>query len=451
MLEVLIAIIVLIGVGYAISKKQNATIVLAVGGLALLFASVILGHPVLSPEETTGLAFLDPFKKVELVFIKNLGNVGLTIMILFGFSSYMNLIGANEVTVDLMTRPLNKIKSKYLLIPIIFLLGNLLALVVPSASSLAVLLMATLFPVLTRVGVSPLAAGAVITTAATIMPTPLGADNILAAETFGMPLMDYVGAHAKISIPTIFIMAIAHYFWQKYLDKKDSGVVGKIDQSKVAKLSENLPPKYYAVLPILPLILVLFFSLVLDMEVGLVTISIVSLVIAVIVEAIRKRNFVQVSKDINEFFKGMGNGLAMVVTLLVAASLLVEGLKALGIVDMIMNSVQDLNGAGIILVLAFSGITALIGFISGSGLAVFYASIELLPGLAAGVGVSGAMISLPMQMVANLIRSISPVAACVIIVCSLTGTSPMNIVKRTSVPIITGIISVLLLSILTFS
>lgn len=447
MIEVIIAIAVLIGVGYLISKKYNSTIVLAIGGIALLFAAIALGHPVLSPEETTGIMWLDPFKKVELLFIKNLGNVGLTIMVLFGFSSYMSLIGANEVTVDLMTRPLNKMKSKYLLIPVIFLLGNLLSLVVPSASSLAVLLMATLFPVLTRVGVSPLAAGAVITTAATIMPTPLGADNVLAAETFGVPLMEYVTAHAKISIPTMILIAIAHYFWQKYLDKKDKDKgLGKIDESKIKKLSENLPPKYYALLPILPLILVLFFTLVLDIEVGLVTITVISLIISVIVEALRKKDFAVVSKEVGEFFKGMGNGLAMVVTLLVAASLLVEGLKALGIVDMIMNSVQNLQGAGLILMLAFSGVTALIGFISGSGLAVFYAAIELLPGMATSVGVNGVMLALPMQMIANLIRSISPVAAVVIIVCSLTGTDPLKIVKRTSVPIITGIISVLILS-----
>lgn len=450
MFEIIIALAVLVAVGYFISKKYNATIVLAIGGLVLLFASVALGHPILSPEETTGIAWIDPFKRIELLFIKNMGNVGLTIMVLFGFSSYMNLIGANEVTVDIMTKPLNKIKSKYILIPVIFLLGNCLSLVVPSASSLAVLLMATLFPVLTRVGVSPLAAGAVITTAATIMPTPLGADNVLAAETFGMPLMDYVIAHAKISIPTILLIAVAHYFWQKYLDKKE-GNLGNIDKSKLAKLNDNLPPKFYAILPILPLILVLFFNLVLNTEIGLVTISIISLVISVIVESIRKKDFIKVSQDITEFFKGMGNGLAMVVTLLVAASTLVEGLKSLGIIDMLMDSIQGVNGAGVLLVLAFSGITALIGFISGSGLAVFYAAIELIPALATGVGVNGIMISLPMQMVANLIRSISPVAAAVIIVCSLTGTSPMKIVKRTSVPIITGILSVVILSIVMFS
>ncbi|MBM6860082.1 C4-dicarboxylate transporter DcuC [Clostridium saudiense] len=450
MLEVIIALVVVIGVGYLISKKYNATIALAVGGLLMLFAAVLLGHPVLSAEETTGILWLDPFKKIEISFIKNLGNIGLTIMTLFGFSSYMNLIGANEVTVDIMTKPLGKIKSKYILVPVIFLLGNLLSLVVPSASSLAVLLMATLYPVLTKVGVTPLTAGAVIATTATIMPTPLGADNVLAAETFGMNIMDYVIAHAKVSIPALLVVAVAHYFWQKYLDKKDkSNNEVKIDESKLAKLNKDLPPKYYAILPILPLILVLLFNLVIkDVNIGLVTITFISLIVAVIIELIRKRNCVKVLEDMNEFFKGMGSGLAMVVSLLVAASLLVDGLKALGIVDMITNSVQNLQGAGTILTLAFSGVTFLIGLISGGGLSVFYASVEMIPELAAAVGVSGPMIALPMQMVANLVRSISPVAACIIVVCSITGTSPMQIVKRTSVPIMTGIVAVLVLSII---
>ncbi len=450
MLEIIIALLVVLGVGYLIYKKYNATIALAVGGIILLFAAVILGHPILSPEETTGIVWLDPFKKIEISFLKNLGNIGLTIMTLFGFSSYMNLIGANEVTVDIMTKPLGKIKSKYVIVPVIFLLGNLLSLVVPSASSLAVLLMATLYPVLTKVGVTPLTAGAVIATTATIMPTPLGADNVLAAETFGMNIMDYVIAHAKVSIPSLIIMAVAHYFWQKHLDKKQSlSNEVKIDESKLAKLNDNLPPKYYAILPILPLILVLFFNIFMkEVQIGLVSIAFISLIVAVILELIRKKDFVKVSNDINEFFKGMGSGLAMVVSLLVAASLLVDGLKALGVVDMITNSVQNLHGAGTILMLAFSGVTFLIGLISGGGLSVFYASVEMIPELAAAVGVSGPMIALPMQMVANLVRSISPVAACIIVVCSITGTNPMQIVKRTSVPVLVGIAATLILSVI---
>lgn len=105
-------------------------------------------------------------------------------------------------------------------------------LVLPSASSLSILLMATLFPILTSLEISPLAAAGVIATTATIMPTPLGADNII-AETFGMNIVQYVKNHAMISIPTLLIMAITHYFWQKYLDSKEKILILKnIDYDK---------------------------------------------------------------------------------------------------------------------------------------------------------------------------------------------------------------------------
>lgn len=449
MLEVTISLIVVLGVVFLITKKFNATIALAFGGIILLFAAAALGHPILSPEETTGIIWLDPFKKIELSFLSNLGNIGLTIMVLFGYSSYMNLIGANEVTVNIMTKPLKGIKSKYILIPIIFLLGNLLSLVVPSASSLAVLLMATLFPILTRIDVSPLAAGAVIATTATIMPTPLGADNVIAADTFGMNIMDYVIAHAKISIPALLLMAVAHYFWQKHCDKKD-GNAAVIDESKIAELNTNLPPSYYALLPILPLILVLVFNLLLkglNIQIGLVAITFISLIVSIIVELIRKHQFTQITHDIQEFFKGMGNGLAMVVSLLVAANLLIEGLKVLGVVDMLTNSVNGIEGAGTLMMLAFSGVTFLIGLISGGGLSVFYATVDMIPGIAEAAAVTGPMIALPMQMIANLVRSISPVAACIMIVCSTMGVTPMQLIKRTSVPVLVGCVACLVLAV----
>ena len=107
------------------------------------------------------------------------------------------------------------------------------------------------------------------------------------------------------------------------------------------------------------MILVLVFNLALkglNLNIGLVTITFISLIASIIVELIRKHEFTQITHDIQEFFKGMGNGLAMVVSLLVAANLLIEGLKVLGVVDMLTNSVTGIEGAGTLMMLAFSGV-----------------------------------------------------------------------------------------------
>ena len=50
--------------------------------------------------------------------------------------------------------------------------------------------------------------------------------------------------------------------------------------------------------------------------------------------------------------------------------------------------------------------TCLFGILSGGGLAMFYAVIAMIPGIAETAGVHGMLITLPMQMIANLSRTI---------------------------------------------
>ena len=73
---------------------------------------------------------------------------------------------------------------------------------------------------------------------------------------------------------------------------------------------------------------------------------------------------------------------------------------------------------------------------------MFYAVI------AETAGVHGMLITLPMQMIANLSRTISPVAAVIMIVASTVGVSPTRILKRTAVPSIVAIILVMAFSVI---
>ncbi|WP_421248423.1 C4-dicarboxylate transporter DcuC [Aeromonas jandaei] len=453
MLEIIVSTLILVICGYLIAKNYDAKIVLFGAGLLLMFAAVGLGHPLLPAAQSSGLSWLDPFVQIKQIFISQMGNVGLTIMVLFGFSSYMSHIGANDVTVMLLTRPLSRIRSPYLLVPVIFLLGNLLSLVVPSAASLAVLLMATLYPVLKASNMSSLTAGAVIATTATIMPSPLGADNVLAAQKLGIPLVEYiVSYHAPISLPTLALMAVVHYFWQKAMDKRQQKRGGLEEKEESLAVPTGLPPAYYGLFPVLPLVLVLLFGICFThISLGLVEITFVCLLLTIGVELLRKGNIKETSKEFAIFFTGMGTGLAQVVSLIVAASMLVEGLKAIGIIDTLVDSVKHIDGVGSILMFFFSGTAALIGFISGSGLAVFYSFINIIPEITEKVGVNSVAVALPMQLTANLIRSMSPVAAVIIVIASITGSNPIEIIKRTSVPIISGIICCMTLSYLLFS
>ncbi|MDU2134203.1 MAG: C4-dicarboxylate transporter DcuC [Enterococcus faecalis] len=453
MIESLLVLVVLVVVAYLIVKNYHPALSLIIGALVLLACAWMLGHPIYTAGEGTGFGLFDIFLKFKDTIIAQVSSAGIVIMILFGYSGYMNAIGANQMAVNFLVKPLMKIKRKSLFVPVVFLIGNLMSLVVPSASSLAIILMSILYPMLASMGISSLTAAGVIAMTATIMPTPLGADNVIAANTLGYDVLNYVVWNAKISLPSLLIIAVAQYFWQKYCDKKEGeAAYVSLNEEGLSKQKEFDVPKFYAILPILPLLLIVGVGIagmfVKGITMDIFVLTFISFFIAVLVETLRLKSFKKVQDTAVEMFKGMGQGFSQVVMLVVGGSLFTSAIQTLGIIDSIMASVEASSSAGIVTTLIFSGATTLFGILSGGGLAMFYAVIELIPGIAEKAGIDGILISLPMQMIANLTRTISPVAAVVMIVASTVGVSPIRILKRTSVPTIIGIISVIVLSIL---
>lgn len=458
------AILAVAVVVFMLIKKMDIKISLFLIGIVLMYVALCMGKSIaFSDFESSGVAWLDPFKVVGDQFIDTLTSAGFIILILGGYTAYMSKIGANEVTVSVLARPIAHIKSAYILVPITFLLGNLLSLVIPSASNLSIILLATLFPVLRQAGMSTLSAAAVIATSATIMPTPLGSDNVaIAAELAktpqfaGLTASDYVFRyHVLISIPTLIVMAIAHYVWQRFMDKRaDAQMLDEEAEIAEVKAIEGgkLFRFVYALLPLLPIVMLLVVFAVngiagTKINISVELASILSLVIAIICQLIRTRNGRETLDGTEAFFKGMG-GAMPIVALLVAASVFVVGLKSIGLIDSLQDAMTGMQGSGMgfVLPLILVALTALIVLLSGSGTALFFAIVPLMVPLAAAAGINVLAISLPMGLAGNLLRAVSPVSAVVMIVAGSVKKNPFEIVRRTSVPMIVGVVVMFVLS-----
>ena len=455
-------------VGFMLVKKMDIKISLFLIGIVLMYIALLMGKEIsFSDFVSSGIVWLDPFKVVGDQFIGTLTSAGFIILILGGYTGYMSRIGANEVTVSVLAKPIAHIKSAYVLVPITFLLGNLLSLVIPSASNLAIILMATLFPVLRQAGMSLLSAAAVIATTATIMPTPLGSDNVaIAAELAntdmfaGLTASDYVFRyHVLVSVPTLLVMAVAHYFWQKFMDKRSAGELSEsdVELAEVKKIEGGaLYRTVYAILPLLPIIMLLVVFAVtsttgLKINLSVELASILSFVIAIVCELVRSRKGKETLDGTEAFFKGMGNAMP-IVALLVAASVFVVGLKSIGLISELQSAMTGLSGSGMgfVLPLILVALTALIVLLSGSGTALFFAMVPLMVPLAAAAGINVLAVSLPMGLAGNLLRAVSPVSAVVMIVAGSVKKSPIDIVRRTSVPMIAGVVVMFVLSMAIF-
>jgi DcuC family C4-dicarboxylate transporter len=68
---------------------------------------------------------------IDIKIIAKLDALGTTSDIKFpikkGYSGYMNAIGANQMAVNFLVKPLMKIKRKSLFVPVVFLIGNLMS------------------------------------------------------------------------------------------------------------------------------------------------------------------------------------------------------------------------------------------------------------------------------------------------------------------------------------
>ena len=442
-MDLIIGLIAIFLVAYYIVKGYSATGVLMFGGLVLLFISVLMGHSIL-PEgvKSTGSTYFDILEYVKYLLGNRGGGLGLMIMVLCGFSVYMTHLGANDVVVKLVSKPLKNIRSPYILMVFAYFLACLMSFAVSSATGLGVLLMATLFPVMVNVGISRGAAAAICASPISIILSPTSGDVVLSAEISKIPLGEFAfGTALPVSIFAILGIAVAHFFWQRYLDKKEGVQVERLNADEI----KTTAPNYYAILPLLPIIGVLIF----DGKWGLpnlhiVTVMVLCFIITAVVDFLRSFNAKQTFDNLVVAYRGMADAFAGVVMLLVAAGVFAQSLSTIGFITNLIDSAQTFGGSAFFMMLVLAVITILATMATGSGNAAFYAFAELIPKLATQMGVNPAFLTIPMLQASNLGRGLSPVSGVVVAVSGMGKISPFEIVKRMSVPMLVGFICVII-------
>ena len=442
-MDLIIGLIAIVLVAYYIVKGYSATGVLMFGGLVLLFISVLMGHSIL-PEgvKSTSSTYFDILEYVKYLLGNRGGGLGLMIMVLCGFSVYMTHLGANDVVVKLVSKPLKNIRSPYILMVFAYFLACLMSFAVASATGLGVLLMATLFPVMVNVGISRGAAAAICASPISIILSPTSGDVVLSAEISKIPLGEFAfGTALPVSIFAILGIAVAHFFWQRYLDKKEGVQVERLNADEI----KTTAPNYYAILPLLPIIGVLLF----DGKWGLpnlhiVTVMVLCFIITAVVDFLRSFNAKQTFDNLVVAYRGMADAFAGVVMLLVAAGVFAQSLSTIGFITNLIDSAQSFGGSAFFMMLVLAVITILATMATGSGNAAFYAFAELIPKLATQMGVNPAFLTIPMLQASNLGRGLSPASGVVVAVSGMGKISPFEIVKRMSVPMLVGFICVII-------
>ena len=243
-----------------------------------------------------------------------------------------------------------------------------------------------------------------------------------------------------MAVCVITTVALGHFFVQRWFDRRDAAKLGteakatKASDEDLAKAFEGAGPAHYALLPMLPLVLLIIFSpMVYDgIKLSLQTGILVSLLIAFFVDLLTRRRFKDVCQTTSAIFEGMGKVFTSTVALICCAELFALGMNKLGGITALISAAASMESAGVwVMLIIMLTIMVVATVVTGSGNAAFFAFSPLLPEAAASVGISTAVLVVPVQLSAGLARTMCPIAGVIIAVAGISGLTPFDIIRRT--------------------
>lgn len=453
MLYFTISIAIIVITAIALYRKLNPQGILITAGLAMCIISLFALGNSIELKHPTGNAGFDIIKLIDETFVNNISRAGLMIMTIGGYVAFMNHIEATQTLVRLSMKPLSFMRRFPMLAAVLTIpIGQMLFITTPSATGLGLLLVASIYPILTSLGVSRLTALSMIAATTLFDQGPGSANTALAAQLIGINNVEYFITHQlPLVIPTTIIVMITFCISNWYFDKyspQDNG------ENVNVEAFSTTAPAFYALFPILPLILLVVFS----PYVGLInppikldttTAMFASLFTTMLIHLLRIRHIKKVYESISAFWKGMGNVFGKVVTLIVASEIFSKGLIQLHFID---SLIQLSTGAGfseLTIVIVFSLIISGAAVLMGSGNAAFFSFGPLMPGIATQLGIPSYIMILPSQLASSMGRSASPIAGVIVAIAGVAGASPIELAKRNLVPLTLSVIFLITYHIIT--
>ena len=410
-----VAVLAIFAVIYGLIKRYETRLVLIASGLFLCLISWNL------------IGGLD-------AFAKSMTNNSLVMAICssMGFAFVAKYTNADRSLVHYLASPIRGLGI--FLIPVCTVITFFVNIAIPSAAGCAAAVGSTLIPVMLRAGIKPAGAAAAVL-AGTIGSylSPGTSHNPYVANMAGIDVMDFIAFHAPYSVMVGVFGVVGTLIMCFLLGDHKGDKNATVDESKLQKNDDFVPSPIRALVPLVPITILVVGNVWCPfIKMGVAQAMVLGAVIALCVARCNPQTFTK------EFFAGTGKGYADVMGIIIAAGVFAAGLKTAGLIDVFVSALNESNE-----IARWGGSIGpfLMGVITGSGDAAtlafnetvtphakdFGMTIEGLGGLAFLAGAAG--------------RTMSPLAGVTILVSGIAMVSPVEIVKRTALPMFLAVIA----------
>lgn len=395
----------------ALVKRYETRLVLCVSGLLMCIIS------------------LDPMAAYNQ-FAKSMttGNLIQSICSAMGFAFLVSYTKCDIHLVQLLTRPMKSLGL--FLIPCCTLLTAVINAAIPSAAGCAAAVGATLIPLMIRSGITPAGAGAAVL-AGTYGSNfnPGGAHPVMISGMAGIEPMEFIIENAftysVLSLVGALMITVVEVFLR---DHKGSGDLGNIQTDTTGGITKvNI---LYALAPMVPLVILLLGNTYVPaIKMGVAQAMLIGVTYTMIITRINPQN------AFKEFFNGAGKGYGNVLGIIISAGVFAAGLREAGVVDALIEALKHAN--------EYARVGGALGtwamaVLMGSGDAATFAFNEAVTPHATEFGMTISELGNTVMCAAQLGRTMSPIAGVVILLAGMSQVSPIDLVKRTAVPMITA-------------
>jgi C4-dicarboxylate transporter, DcuC family len=358
-----------------------------------------------------------------------------------GFAYVLKLTECDRHLTHLLLAPLRH--GKWLLIPGGIIAAYIVNMAIVSQSSTAAIVGTVLLPLLQAVGIAPVIAGSLLLLGSSMggeLFNPGAVEIVKLAELTEQPVAKLVAQVLPInllaSITTVIVFRILVVILSKKMvvalpeeTKTDSAVAhsGKPFRLNLIK----------ALVPLLPLALLFIVPALVELpkEFSNNSVSIAAaMLIAVTAAGLTTPK--ESARLVAVFFEGAGFAYANIISIIIVATIFTDGIKANGLIELLTNALANRPVAAKIasLVLPFTLAAA-----TGSGSAPAIAVMNVLVPVAAKMNLDPVNIGALAAVAAQLGRTLSPVAAVVIMSATISRQPALNLVKWVAIPLLAGL------------
>jgi DcuC family C4-dicarboxylate transporter len=448
-MDVILTLLVIVLLILTIYRKIFPTMVLLFVGILVLIGYTVVTKTSVVGEAGSGNIYIDVYEFVRSRFTSSFLSMGVVLMPVVGYATYMNHLGASKLLAIKAIKPFRNLKYPYLICAVVTVLGAFLKLALPSQVGLLALLTVTIYPVMIAIGVSKASAGAtcLLGTAFDWGPACPTTALVLANSTQQAQAPFFINFMLPIFPIGIVIAAVLSVLVNKYFDKK-AGFTKEAEAVSTEGAESLGLPGYYALFPIIPLAIMIVCS---DAVLGSVVITpfaatFLSFTVVVIIEAIRHKSILKSFEGSKQEFAGMGACFADMITLIASATVFAGGVELIGGFKTMSIFVINSGLPGILLIVAVCAMIIFMTMVVASSVPSTMTFAPFVMSIAQAGKITNEAVLLPLQASVGFSRSFSPISSAIVFMAKFLKIPETELIKRNMVPFLAALVTILLSS-----